>query len=151
MPETCIHGKARDGKVIGGVFGSLALALGYHFGLPGKTRTVSSAFAFLSIFKCSKCTSLPKYGCGVGLELRVTLDHLTQFLLSIWRSVVLLSHHSIVAPCCLSYLFFLLLTMISQSRRHDRSPSHRRYVLGLHHCYEEEPSTELRPATQQHP
>ena len=91
MPETCIQGKVRDGKVIGGVFGSLALALGYHFGLPGKTRTVLSAFVFLSMFKCSKCTPLPKYGCGVGLELRVTLDHLTHFLMSIWRLVVLLS------------------------------------------------------------
>ena len=149
MPETCIHGKVRDGKVIGGVFGSLALALGYHFGLPGKTRTVLSAFVFLSMFKCSKCTPLPKYGCGVGLELRVTLGHLTHLLLSIWHLVVLLSRTTLLSQ--LSGFFFLLLTMISQSRRYDRSPSHRRYVLGFHHCYEEEPSTELRPATQQHP
>ena len=46
----------------------------------------------------------------------------------------------------------LMLTQTSlQTRRANRRPSHRRYVMGLHRRAEEEPPAKLRPAVEQHP
>lgn len=44
-----------------------------------------------------------------------------------------------------------MLTLVMQSRRKDCRPSNRRHVLGLYGGHEKAPTTELRPATQQHP
>ena len=94
-----------------------------------------------------KCRPLAKYGCGVRLGQRVTLGHLTQ------RNDPLLGASSALFVSGSLKLFrgSIVADLVLQSRCYDRCTSYWRNVLGFHQCYEEKPSTELRPASEQYP
>lgn len=86
---------------------------------------------------------------GVDLGLRVTLGHLGR----VGRSLIhfVFSYISYLpSHFHLRIILLPILTYNHQGRRHNRRPSNRCYVMGLYYSYEEESTTELCPAPQQH-